>query len=310
MSEFVIGTRQSALALSQTELVVTILRKASPELKIRLQPIRTLPDRHPDRMIEQLPGVGFFVKELEVALLAGEIDAAVHSMKDLPSSIPDGLAIAAIIEREDPRDVVVARDGLTLDTLPAGARVGTSSPRRTAHLKARRPDLVIVPIRGSVETRVRKVDSGEVDAVCLAGAGLRRVGLERRITQWLSVEVSLPAPGQGALGVEVRASDLRAVRTASGANHAATRAAVEAERAVVRRLEGGCRVPLSALAQVDSDQMVLTAMVASMDGSRVIRGVRSGKTQEGVAMGYSLADDLLARGAAELAATTRSGAGR
>lgn len=306
MSEFVVGARQSPLAVRQTELVLATLRKGSPELKIRLQTIRTLADRHPDLMLEQLLEIGVFVKELEVALLAGQIDAAVHGMKDLPSSIPDGLAIAAITEREDPRDVLVARDGLALETLPAGARVGTSSPRRAAQLKAQRPDLEIVPIRGNIDTRIRKVDSGEVDAVCLAGAGLRRAGLEGRITQWLPLEISLPAPGQGALGVEVRAGDLQAIRITSCADHAPTRAAVEAERAVLRRLEGGCRVPLGALAHIDGDQMFLTAMVASADRERVIRGVRTGRVEDAVTLGTSLADELLAKGAAELVAIARS----
>lgn len=298
MREFVVGARGSALARRQTELVLETLRQAFPELRVRIQSIRSAADRQPGRALEQLSGPGFFVKELEVALLAGEIDVAVHSMKDLPTAIPDRLTIAAITEREDPRDVLVARSGRTLDTLPAGATVGTSSPRRAAHLRALRPDLVIVPIRGNVETRIRKVETGEVDAVCLAGAGLCRLGMRARITQWLSVEVSLPAPGQGALGVEVRTEDADARRIVSASDHQPTRAAVDAERALLRRLEGGCRVPVGALARVEGNQLFLAATLAALDGSHVIRGTRSGSVDEASVVGNELAEELLANSAA------------
>ncbi len=298
MRELIVGARGSALARRQTELVLETLRQAFPELRVRIQSIRTAADRQPERTLEQLSGPGFFVKELEVALLAGEIDVAVHSMKDLPTAIPDGLTIAAIIEREDPRDVLVARSGRTLDTLPAGATVGTSSPRRAAHLRACRPDLVIVPIRGNVETRIRKVETGEVDAVCLAGAGLCRLGMRARITQWLSEEVSLPAPGQGALGVEVRTDDADARRIVSAADHQPTRAAVDAERALLRRLEGGCQIPVGALARVEGNRLFLAATLAALDGSHVIRGTRSGSVDEATVVGNELAEELLANGAA------------
>ncbi len=298
MRELVVGARGSALARRQTELVLETLRRAFPDLIVSWRTIRTAADRHPDRMLEQLPGIGFFVKELEVALEAREIDAAVHSMKDLPSSIPEGLTIAAITEREDPRDVLIARDGLTLDTLPGGATVGTSSPRRTACLRALRPDLVVVPVRGNVETRIRKVEAGEIDAVCLAGAGMRRLGLEARITQWLPEDGFLPAPGQGALGVEVRSDDALVLPIVSAADHPPTRTAVEAERALLRRLEGGCRVPIGALARVEGDHVILKAMVTAVDGSTVIRGVRTGPLTAAEQLGTDLADELRARGAA------------
>ncbi len=298
MRELVVGARGSALARRQTELVLETLRQAFPEMRVRIQPIQTAADRQPERALEQLSDPGFFMKELEVALLAGEIDVAVHSMKDLPTAIPEGLTIAAITEREDPRDVLVARAGRTLDTLPAGATVGTSSPRRAAILRASRPDLVIVPIRGTVETRLRKMETGEVEAVCLAGAGLCRLGMQARITQWLSVEVFLPAPGQGALGVEVRVDDADARRIASAADHQPTRAAVDAERALLRRLEGGCRVPVGALARIEGDRLSLTAMLAALDGSHIIRGTRSGSVDDASAVGTDLAEELLANGAA------------
>lgn len=304
-SEFVVGSRGSSLALRQTELVLGLLRPAAPEVRFRVQTIRAGADRHPDQTLEQLSGIGFFVKELEVALLAGEIDAAVHSMKDLPSLMTDGLTIAAVTEREDPRDVLVSRDGLTLDTLPKGARVGTSSPRRAALLRARRPDLVLLPVRGNVETRVRKVDGGEVDAVCLAGAGLRRMGLASRITEWLPLDVMVPAPGQGALGVQARAGDARAAELVSTADHPPSRCAVDAERAVLRRLEGGCRLPFGAIAQVNGDRLSLRATVVSPDGTRVITGTRSGASSEAQTLGDDLGQELLARGAGEFLPTAR-----
>lgn len=305
MSDFVFGTRGSALALRQTELVLAALQQSLPDRAFTMKTIRTAADRQPGRRLEQLPGIGFFVKELEVALLAHQIDAAVHSMKDLPSTITDGLVIAAVTEREDPRDVLVAGDGLTLDTLPAGARVGTSSPRRAAQLRARRPDLVIVPIRGNVETRIRKVDAGAMDAVCLAGAGLHRIGLTSRITEWLPIEVMVPAPGQGALGLQVRATDAEAKRIAAAVDHQPTGYAVNAERAVLRRLQGGCRTPVGAFAKVDGDRLQLRATVASLDGSHIISGLRAGGVEDAEALGTNLADELLAQGAAGLAAAAR-----
>ncbi len=295
--DFVIGTRGSALALRQTELVLEPLRRAHPQIPFRVHPIKTTADRRPDHALGQLPGVGFFVKELEVALLTNEIDAAVHSMKDLPSVATGGLVIAAVAQREDPRDVLVCRNDLTLETLPSGARVGTSSPRRAAHLRAHRHDLLLVPVRGNVETRIRKVDDGAMDAVCLAGAGLRRIGLDARISQWLPVDVILPAPGQGALGIQTRGSDDRAAHIAAAADHLPTRLAVTAERAVLARLAGGCRLPVAAYAQVSGSRMTLRASIAALDGSRIVAGIREGPDSEAERLGTSLGDELLALGA-------------
>ncbi len=295
--DFVIGTRGSTLALRQTALVLEPLRRAHPQIPFRVQTIKTTADRRPDHALGQLPGVGFFVKELEVALLGNEIDAAVHSMKDLPSVATAGLIIAAMTEREDPRDALVCRDGLTLDTLPSGARIGTSSPRRAAYLRAHRHDLVMVPVRGNVETRIRKVEGGEIDAVCLAGAGLRRIGLEARISQWLPADVILPAPGQGALGVQTRASDDLAAHIAAAADHLPTRLVVTAERAVLARLAGGCRLPVAAYAQVNGHRMTLRASVAALDGSRIVAGIREGPDSEAERLGTSLGDELLDLGA-------------
>src|SRR5256886_4089385 len=241
--DFVVGTRGSQLALRQTELVLRPLRVAYPEVHFAVRTIRTVADRHPDRRLDRLPDVGFFVKEREVVPLAAKTDAVVHSMKALPSAATPGLAIAAIAKGEDARDVIVSRDHLTLEALPLGARLGTSSPRRAAFLRVYRPDLEIVPIRGNVETRIGKVDAGDVDAVCLAGAGLCRLGLESRITQWLPFDIVPPAPAQGALGVQVRTGDRRAAVPAGAAGHAPTPHAATAQRALLPRPAGGCRLP-------------------------------------------------------------------
>lgn len=300
-TQFVVGTRGSTLALRQTELILTTLRSTFPSVDFRLQTVQTTADRHPEQLLEQLPGIGFFMKELELALLAGEIDAAVHSMKDLPAVPTRGLRIAAVSERDDARDVLVAKDGLTFDTLPHGARVGTSSPRRAAFLRARRPDLEIVPIRGNVERRIRKVDADEIDAVCLAAAGVRRIGLDARITAWLPLDVMLPAPGQGALGVQVRADDERARHMVEVVDHVPTRYTVEAERAVLARLQGGCRLPVGAYAEVRADRLHLRAAIAVNDGSGVVAGSRAGPVADAVALGTDLADELLSRGGQRLA---------
>lgn len=302
-----IGTRGSRLAHRQTEIVVSRLSRVRPGLVMHTRPIRTTADRQPQTELQHLPGVGFFVKELELALLAEEISAAVHSMKDLPTIATDGLMIAAVTEREDPRDVLIARDGWTLDTLPASATVGTSSPRRAASLKALRADLTIVPIRGNVETRIRKVDAGEVDAVCLAAAGLARLGLLSRVTQWLPIDVILPAPGQGALGVQVRAGDAVAADIVSAVDHPATHYAVDAERAVLRTLGAGCQLPVGAYAEVTGERLTLRASVASPDGRHIISGERTGTTAEREALGADLADELLARGATDLGAGIHAG---
>jgi len=299
-SEFVVGSRGSALAVAQTERVVAALRSAHPDLMVRVENIKTSADEHPERPFDRLDGVGFFVKELEAALGDGRIDAAVHSMKDLPTDASPRLVIGATPPREDPRDVLVARNGLTLESLPSAARVGTSSPRRAASLRAIRPDLTVVPVRGNVDTRIRKVDDGVLDAVCLAAAGLVRLGLSHRITQWLSIERVLPAPGQGALGVQIRADDGGAVELVRVLDHTPTRRAVGAERAVLRRMQGGCRLPVGAFAETERGRLRLTAAVIASDGSRVISGAREGSADDGAGLGRDLAEELLGRGAGAL----------
>ncbi len=296
---FVVGSRGSALALSQTEAVVEELRRRAGAA-VRVEIVRTTADQNRQTPLAQLPGIGFFVQELETALRSGRIDAAVHSMKDLPTENPLGLLIAAVPSREDPGDVLVARDGLTLRELPPGATVGTSSPRRTACLRAARPDLEVVPVRGNVDTRVRKVDRNELDAVCLAAAGLRRLGLAGRITDRLSMDLLLPAPGQGAVGVQVRGDDQRAIDLTGVVDDRPTRVAVGAERALLGRLQGGCRLPVGALAEITGDRLTLRGAVTAPDGSRRIEGRRTGSVGAAEDLGRDLADEFLARGAATL----------
>jgi len=295
----VVGTRGSTLALRQTEAIVSALRRVWPDLEVAIETIHVTSDRFPDEDFGRLPGIGFFVKELEVALLEGRIDVAVHSMKDLPAAGSGRLHVAAIPEREDPRDVIISRDGRGLFDLRPGARVGTSSPRRAAFLRAARADLHLVPIRGNVETRVGKMDAGEIDAVCLAWAGLRRIGLEARVSGVLPVDVMLPAAGQGALGVQVR-EGAAVAEIVRALDHPATRAAVTAERAMLHRLEGGCRLPAGAHAALEGRRLSLTGAVVAADGSTSVRGSRAGTVEQAAQMGRELADELLGRGASAL----------
>jgi hydroxymethylbilane synthase len=245
-------------------------------------------------------GVGFFVKGLELALLKGEIDAAVHSLKDLPSQVPPGLALAAVPERGNPRDALVSASGTGLDDLPEGARVGTGSPRRKAQLLRRRSDLQVVGIRGNVDTRLEKLRGPEYDAVVLAAAGLERLGREETITEILEPETMLPAAGQGSLAVEIRADDEHTRSLIAEVNHAPSWAAANAERALMARLGAGCHVPAAAYAVADGDELWLRALVSSHDGQKAIRAEARGPVDDPRSVGYDAADDLLARGAAVL----------
>ncbi|MBI4278447.1 MAG: hydroxymethylbilane synthase [Armatimonadetes bacterium] len=291
----VIGTRGSQLALRQAEWIAERLRAHHAGVEIVLRTITTTADRHPTTPLEQLPTVGVFVKELEAALLDGAVDLAAHSLKDLPTRQPDGVVIAAVPEREDPRDVLVTRDGRGLDGLLNGARVGTSSPRRAAMLRHARPDLVMVPLRGNLDTRLRRLDAGQVDALCLAGAGLRRLGLEARVAQWLEPSLCLPAPGQGALAVEARTEDAAVRNLVRAIEHTATRAAVEAERTALATLEGGCRVPIGALAAVDGGVLHLEVAVVTPDGGTMLRETGSGTVDAARALGVRVGEILRRR---------------
>ena len=318
----VIGTRGSQLAVWQAEHIAERLRAGWPDLGLRLERIRTTGDKILDVPLAQVGGKALFVKEIEEALLAGRVDLAVHSMKDVPTELPPGLIIAATPEREDPADVLISRSGGCLADLPRGARVGTSSLRRQAQLLHYRPDLVIVGLRGNLETRIRKLDGEGLDAIILAAAGVKRLGLAHLVTEALSLDVLLPAIGQGALGIEIReqqgdgraaegrgsggTGQSREPRAASGApsveeivatlDHRETHLAVRAERAMLRRLGGGCQVPVAAWASVEGDVIILRGLIASIDGEAMVQGKACGTTADPERLGTELAADLLARG--------------
>jgi hydroxymethylbilane synthase len=294
-----IATRRSALAKWQAHHVAGLLRAQDPGLSTALHEVVTKGDKILEVPLAQVGGKGLFVKEIEDALLSRAAEVAVHSMKDLPAVLADGLTLAAVPDREDPRDALCARDGLRLEGLPRGARVGTSSLRRAAQLRAVRPDLRIETVRGNVETRLKKLEQG-LDAVVLAAAGLRRLGLEGRATQLFSVEEMVPAVGQGALAIEARQDDPGTLRRLAPLDHRETRQRTEAERALLRRLEGGCQVPIAAHAVVVGDRLTLRGLVAALDGMHSVRGERSGPATEARALGEALGEELLGKGAAEI----------
>jgi len=302
-----IATRRSALAKWQANHVASLLRGREAGLDVRLLELMTKGDRILDVPLAEVGGKGLFVKEIEDALLRGDAEIAVHSMKDLPALLAPGLVIAAVPVREDPRDALVSR-GQRLEELPHGARVGTASLRRAAQLRAVRPDLRVETIRGNVQTRLRKVEEG-FDAVVLAHAGLKRLGLADKVVQVFSAEEMLPAVAQGALAIEARQADPETLRRLAPLEDATTRHQVEAERALMRRLEGGCQVPLAAHASVEGGTVRLRALVASIDGTRVVRGERSGPVEDAAGVGLSLAEDLLGRGADAILAEIERGPG-
>jgi hydroxymethylbilane synthase len=302
----VIATRESALALWQAGHVRTRLEEAHPGLRVDILGMTTEGDRRVDTSLAKIGGKGLFVKELEEALARGAADVAVHSMKDVPMDLLAGHVIAAVIERADPRDAFVSNRYADIAQLPAGARVGTSSLRRESQLRASRADLHIQPLRGNVPTRLRKLDEGLYDAILLAAAGLQRLGLAERITAFLAPEVSLPSPGQGAIGIECRADRGDLLRLLAPLDHAATALAVRAERTLARALAGSCNVPLAAFAEVTGDSMRLRGYVGSPDGFRVARGVVEGPALDAEALGASLATRLREAGAAEILAALQS----
>jgi hydroxymethylbilane synthase len=301
----VIGSRGSKLALRQAEIVKTELGRLNPELDVRVEIIKTSGDVKTEPL-SVIGGKGVFTKELEDALLAGDIDAAVHSLKDLPTIIPEALTIAAICKREDPRDALVLGRALknianpSIESLPNGAVIGTSSPRRLAQLRHRRADLVFKDLRGNVDTRLRKLDEGQYDALVLACAGLRRLGLETRISAALPGEEMLPSPGQGAIAIEARAKDEETIATLVGLDHKFTRLACTAERFFLRRLGGGCQLPIAAYAVVRDKKIRLDGLVTDNQGKRIVRERMTGALDEAEELGMRLADRLLANGAAEL----------
>jgi len=299
---FIIGSRGSKLALWQAEWVKSRLTKLRPETEIRIEIIKTSGDVMLNVPLSTIGGKGVFTKELEEALLAGTIDLAVHSLKDLPTTLPDNLAISAITELEDARDALILPAGLTADNhslldLPRGAIVGTSSLRRQAQLKHLRPDVRIKDLRGNVDTRLRKLDEGGYDAIILASAGLLRLGFDGRINAAITHDEMLPAVGQGALGIETRAGDARTAALVSLLEHAPTRAACTADRTLLHALGGGCQVPIAAHAMVSGDVLRLEALVAALSGERVIREVIEGESAHAGRAGETLASRLRERGA-------------
>ncbi|TNI37103.1 hydroxymethylbilane synthase [Aeromonas dhakensis] len=292
-----IATRKSPLAMWQANFVKDRLEALYPELQVELVPMSTQGDKILDTPLAKVGGKGLFVKELETAMLEGRADIAVHSMKDVPVEFPEGLGLHTICEREDPRDAFVSNSFTAIDELPQGAVVGTSSLRRQCQLRAARPDLVIRDLRGNVNTRLAKLDAGEYDAIILAAAGLKRLEMAHRITAFIEPEQSLPANGQGAVGIECRLDDHELHALLAPLEHPETRIRVLTERAMNRALQGGCQVPIGAYALVEGEEVWLRGLVGSPDGSRVIRDEIRGPLADGEALGHTLAQHLLADGA-------------
>lgn len=295
--EIRIGTRSSALALWQAEWVKSELEKKYPGLHVSLMKIKTTGDKILDVPLAKVGGKGLFVKEIEEAMLAGEIDIAVHSMKDVPTFFPDGLHLSCITKREDPRDALLGRNNSKFSDLPKGANIGTSSLRRQAQLLSLRPDFVIHQLRGNVDTRIRKLKEGQYDAIILAAAGVKRLGLSEHVTEYIDAAISLPAIGQGALGIECRVDDRELNDMIAFFNHADSRVCVTGERALLRRLEGGCQVPIACHGEMKDGKLCLTGLVGSVDGKRIVKDTIEGAPDHAEKLGVTLAEKLLSQGA-------------
>ena len=306
MSEkFVIGSRGSDLALWQANYVKTSLENLFPEDQFEIKIIYTTGDRVIDTALSKIGDKGLFTKEIEAALLDGSIDMAVHSLKDLQTEQPDGLVIGTVCERETPNDIFISKSGGEIDVLPRGARVATGSLRRRSQLLHYRPDLNIEEIRGNVPTRLRKFDESDLDGMILAYAGVYRLGLGERVSQLIPFEIMLPAVGQGAVAIEIRSDDQRTAAAVAKLNHQPTRTCITAERAFLRRLEGGCQVPIGAYATLTGESVTLEGIVGSLDGNVVFRESLSGKAEDADSIGTKLADSLIALGARELLDSSR-----
>ncbi len=292
-----IGTRGSKLALWQANWVKDRLEENNPGLSVELVIIKTSGDKILDVPLANIGGKGLFVKEIEEALMDGRIDLAVHSMKDMPAELPEGLIIGAVPERETPFDALISRGGICFSDLPEGADLGTSSLRRAAQIQHLRPDITIVPLRGNIDTRLAKLERGEMAAIILASAGLTRLGLAEKITEQLDETTMLPAVAQGALCIETRENDSEVDKLVGTINHGKTHTAVVAERAFLKRLEGGCQVPIAALAKIDGEAISMDGLVADVDGSKIFREQISGSTGAAAALGTELAERLLSKGA-------------
>ena len=291
-----IATRKSPLALWQANEVGRLLQLNDPDLKIELVTMSTQGDKILDTPLAKIGGKGLFVKELEVGMLEEKADIAVHSMKDVPVSFPEGLHLAAILKREDPRDAFISNTYATFDELPQAALLGTCSLRRQTQLRERRPDLKIADLRGSVNTRLDKLDNGDFDAIILASAGLKRLGFIDRLTQNIPTEISLPAVGQGAIGIECRTDDERIHKLLAPLDDTETTIRVTAERALNKHLNGGCQVPIAGFAEIKGNELRLRGMVGFADGSKVYRSERTGTVDQAEQLGIEVAEDILAQG--------------
>ena len=306
LNDITIGTRKSKLALIQTHYVKGLIEKQHPGMNVAVKHIETKGDKILDVPLARIGDKGLFTKEIESALIEGEIDLAVHSYKDLPTKLPDGLGVGAVMKRVPNEDALIAKPGTTLESLPKGAKVGTSSLRRRSQLLRLRPDLEIADLRGNVNTRIDKFLAGQYDALVLARAGVTRMGLEEHISQVIPFDVMLPAVGQGALGIEVRENDLEVIKTIVFLDDAETRAATAAESAFLEELEGGCQVPIGAAGSVADGKIKLQGFVASLDGTTYFRGDEEGSADDPAAVGRRLARRLIAEGAADVLAEIRN----
>ncbi|OGW20052.1 MAG: hydroxymethylbilane synthase [Nitrospirae bacterium GWB2_47_37] len=298
-NKIIIGTRGSKLALWQAEWIKSELRKLNPDLEVELNKIKTTGDKILDVPLAKVGGKGLFVKEIEEALLRGEADIAVHSMKDVPTDFPEGLHLVTITKREDPRDAFISRNS-NFRELPEGATIGTSSLRRSCQLLSIRPDLKIEQLRGNLDTRLRKLDEGQFDAIILAAAGVKRLGWAERITEILEPEISLPAGGQGAVGIECRINDEFINKLIAPLNHPETSVCVRAERACLKKLEGGCQVPIAAYARLIDGKIIMNGLVGSVSGDRIIKSRIEGAPENAEALGVALAENLLSKGAKKI----------
>ncbi|MBC2694063.1 MAG: hydroxymethylbilane synthase [Desulfobacteraceae bacterium] len=295
-----IGTRGSKLALWQANWVKSTLTSINPSLSVDLIIIKTKGDKILDVPLAMVGGKGLFVKEIEEALLDGRIDLAVHSMKDMPAEIPMGLCIGAVPERETPNDVLISKNGLLFSELISGSRIGTSSLRRSSQLLYARPDFVILPLRGNLDTRLRKLDTENMDATILAAAGVKRLNYENRITEYLDENIMLPAVGQGALCIEIRKNDAEIEPIVTALDHQKTRSAVIGERAFSNCLEGGCQVPIAAYGKIEKNIFTLSGLVADIDGKIILKKTLSGPVEQSESIGVKLADSLLSMGAKKI----------
>ncbi len=292
-----IGTRGSPLALWQSNWIKSQLEEEHGGLVVELVKIKTSGDKIQDVPLAKVGGKGLFTKEIEESLLRSETDLAVHSMKDVPMDLPTALTISVVTEREDPRDALISKNNLGLEKLPKGARVGTGSFRRTTQLLHFRPDLEVIPLRGNVETRLKKMDTENLDAVILAAAGLIRLGKQELITEYISPKIMLPGGGQGAVGIETRRGDMGAMNMLFPLDHEETHLALDAERGFLKRLEGGCQVPIGVYATVEGMDLEIDGLVGSLDGKTIIRSQKKGSTVDPGKIGKELAEELLSRGA-------------